>query len=81
MADYCCNNMLEVVDADVHRLLPLEIIKDIGIANADELRCIATLQELSSRLATVLGDAKEGSQGHRRLYPASWATNSYQLLG
>jgi hypothetical protein len=49
-----------------------------GIANANELRRIAILQELSSRLAAVLGDTKEGSHDHRRLYPASWATNSYQ---
>jgi hypothetical protein len=38
---------------DIHRLLPLEILEEIGIANTDELRTMAVVEELASHLGAV----------------------------
>ena len=61
---------------DVHRLLPSEILEDIGIARSDD--CLAVVEELASRLASVLGDTTVASPQHalRRLRRPTTA-NSY----
>ncbi|GJN35682.1 hypothetical protein PR202_gb24480 [Eleusine coracana subsp. coracana] len=49
---------------DIHQWLPLEILEDIGITNANELRTMAVIDELASRLNDILGSAMESGQRH-----------------
>jgi hypothetical protein len=56
MAEFYCNSMQEL--GNVYNLLPLELHKDIGITNSEELRHKAIVDEISWRLATILGDVK-----------------------
>lgn len=45
MADRCCVYMHEM--DDVHRWLPSEVLRDIGIADADERRRLAIVEDLA----------------------------------
>lgn len=73
MAEYYCKNMQEL--DDVHNLLPLEIHKDIGISNSEELRHKAIVNEISRRLATILGDVRRSQFQHSH-FSSARATDS-----
>jgi hypothetical protein len=47
---------------DMHRLLPLEILEEIAIANTDELHTIVVVEQLASRLNAPLGAVKIGQR-------------------
>uniref|UniRef100_A0A0D9XP97 Uncharacterized protein n=1 Tax=Leersia perrieri TaxID=77586 RepID=A0A0D9XP97_9ORYZ len=78
MADcyYAREQQLEVDDAVVHRLLPPEILVDIGIVAdsvadiaARQRRSLAVVEELSARLVSILGGGGVGEK--RAATPAS----------
>lgn len=60
MADYYCTYMQEL--DDVHRLLPPEILKDIGMIDPAERRRLAVVEDIALRLAGVLGEATKRAQ-------------------
>ncbi|RLN19007.1 hypothetical protein C2845_PM02G26020 [Panicum miliaceum] len=62
---------------DVHRLLPPEILEDIGVVKADELQHLAVVEELAARLATVLGSTANVAQCHA-VPPTRATASSYQ---
>jgi hypothetical protein len=68
MAEFYCNSMQEL--GDVYNLLPLELHKDIGITNSEELHHKAIVNEISWRLATILGDVKRSQFQHSCFSPA-----------
>ncbi|KAG2551867.1 hypothetical protein PVAP13_9KG446300 [Panicum virgatum] len=64
---------------DVHRLLPPEILEDIGVVRADdELQHLAVVEELAARLATVLGSTANAAQCQAVPPTRATAANSYQ---
>uniref|UniRef100_A0A0E0K5K3 Uncharacterized protein n=1 Tax=Oryza punctata TaxID=4537 RepID=A0A0E0K5K3_ORYPU len=52
---------------DVHRWLPSEVLRDIGIADATEQRRLAVVEDLAVRLAGVLGGGEMAAQAQRPL--------------
>ncbi|KAF0887870.1 hypothetical protein E2562_004074 [Oryza meyeriana var. granulata] len=74
MADSCCTYMHEL--DDIHRWLPAEILRDIGIVGPAERRCLAVVEDLAARLDVVVGSAVERTQQHHAV-PPSRVANSY----
>ncbi|OEL36894.1 hypothetical protein BAE44_0002086 [Dichanthelium oligosanthes] len=63
----------------VHRLLPPEILEDIGItAQTNELQSLDIVEELAARLAAVLGSTERTSQFRSTLPPSKPANSSHQ---
>ncbi|KAJ1297120.1 hypothetical protein BS78_01G353600 [Paspalum vaginatum] len=71
-------NVTETELDDVHRLLPPEILEDIGIAAnaANALRTPDIVEELAARLAAVLGGKTGASQSGTLPPPVKVATSS-----
>jgi hypothetical protein len=73
MADFCCTPELD----DLHRLLPREILAEIGVADAVDHNT-AAVEELAAHLASVLGLA---SRRHQRQLPPSTRPTAAQGFG
>uniref|UniRef100_A0A0E0D0M0 Uncharacterized protein n=1 Tax=Oryza meridionalis TaxID=40149 RepID=A0A0E0D0M0_9ORYZ len=73
---HCCAYMHEMDDA--HRWLPSEVLRDIGIADADERRRLAIVEDLAVRLADVLGGGEMAAQAQR---PPSSSHHHPQVKG
>uniref|UniRef100_A0A0D9VU26 Uncharacterized protein n=1 Tax=Leersia perrieri TaxID=77586 RepID=A0A0D9VU26_9ORYZ len=54
MADDNCTHMLEL--DDIHRWLPSDVLRDIGIADTAERRRLTVIDDLAARLVGVLGE-------------------------
>ncbi|KAG2551864.1 hypothetical protein PVAP13_9KG446800 [Panicum virgatum] len=65
MADYCHTSMPEL--DDVHRLLPPEILEDIGIiVDPAEQQLLDVVEDLAARLPVVLGGSDPNIASSRR---------------
>ncbi|KAL5209725.1 hypothetical protein ABZP36_005348 [Zizania latifolia] len=74
----CCSNTYMHEREDVHRWLPSEILSDIGIVDIAERRRLAVVEDLSARLAGVLGCTVERSQRtQQRAVPQCMVANSH----
>jgi hypothetical protein len=58
----------------INRLLLLEILEEIGIANTDEMRTMAVVEELASRLSAIVGAVQRGQRHDLPPAANSWIT-------
>uniref|UniRef100_A0A0E0D0L9 Uncharacterized protein n=1 Tax=Oryza meridionalis TaxID=40149 RepID=A0A0E0D0L9_9ORYZ len=65
-SQHCCAYIHEM--DDVHRWLPSEVLRDIGITDAEEHRRLAVVEDLAMRLAGVLGGGEMAAQAQRPLF-------------